>query len=769
MAHHVSAPHPAPPSGPGIDDDRSHPRVLEPVLLVVLVVLAAVGAVIGIDLVSKLGISANTSVVGALVAMLIGRIPLGFLRRMRSVHRQNLAQSAISAATFASANALLTSVAVPYVFGRKDLVWPMLAGAFIGLIVDAWVLYRAFGSRLLPADAAWPPGTAAAETIKAGDRGGRRALVLAGGTAVGLAGTLFGLPLSAAGVAFLGNVWALMMFGIGLMLRQYSPDVLHTDLGAGYIPHGVMVGAGIVALGQAIHLLIGRRERKRQAAAEETRTAAVLADPSVAYTVDEHALRLSLIRGYALFTAGAVVLAVLGGLIGEGAPCPPTPPSPTATAAWSAPTTPSTCRSTTTPPTAPPSACSPAKWSPRAGSTRTCPACSGSRAAPAAEPSAPTRRAPGCAAPSPTTASFCWTSAAPAAPPPPTGSPSPVSEPTPRSPPDTSRTSAPTRSSATPNWRRHLQGDRPWSVLGQSFGGFSTLTYLGLAPEGLAQAYITGGLPTLTGHADDVYRAAYARTLAHNERYFARYPGDQPLADAVAAHLEAEDVRMPTGERLTVRRFQTLGITFGTSAKFDSLHYLLETAFTEGAHGPELTDTFLRGVDAAVSFAERPLYAALHEPIYAQGGRPTNWSAHRVREEFPAFDATAGGPLRFTGEMVYPWQFEEDPALVPLRGAAEALAARTQWPALYDLDRLAANEVPVVAAVYSDDMYVDREQALATADAVRGLRTWVTDAYAHDGVRADAAVLDRLITMAHGQGVPSGPGRIRPRGYASPA
>uniref|UniRef100_A0AAU2W1H0 OPT/YSL family transporter n=1 Tax=Streptomyces sp. NBC_00008 TaxID=2903610 RepID=A0AAU2W1H0_9ACTN len=321
MAHHVSAPNPAPPpSAP--DEPRSHPRTMEPVLLVILVVLSAVGAVIGIDLVSKLGISANTSVVGALVAMLIGRIPLGFLRRMRSVHRQNLAQSAISAATFASANALLTSVAIPYVFGRQDLVWPMLAGASIGLVVDAWVLYRAFGSRLLPADAAWPPGTAAAETIKAGDRGGRRALILAGGTAVGLAGTLFSLPLSAAGVAFLGNVWALMMFGIGLMLRQYGMDLFHTDLGAGYIPHGVMVGAGVVALGQAVHLLVGRRERKRTAAAEEDRSVAHVepADPSTAYTVDERALRLSLIRGFALFTGGAVILAVLGGLIGDMSP-----------------------------------------------------------------------------------------------------------------------------------------------------------------------------------------------------------------------------------------------------------------------------------------------------------------------------------------------------------------------------------------------------------------------------------------------------------------
>ncbi|MFC9942685.1 OPT/YSL family transporter [Streptomyces pratensis] len=293
-------------------------------LLVILVLLAAVGAVIGIDLVSKLGISANTSVVGALVAMLIGRIPLGFLRRMRSVHRQNLAQSAISAATFASANALLTSVAIPYVFGREDLVWPMLAGSFIGLLVDAWVLYRAFGSRLLPADAAWPPGTAAAETIKAGDRGGRRALILAGGTAVGLAGTLLSLPLSAAGVAFLGNVWALMMFGIGLMLRQYSPALLDTDLGAGFIPHGVMVGAGVVALGQAVHMLVGRRARKKQKdkekAAEESASTLAVTDPTVEYTVDERALRLALIRGYALFTAGAVVLAVLGGLVGDMSP-----------------------------------------------------------------------------------------------------------------------------------------------------------------------------------------------------------------------------------------------------------------------------------------------------------------------------------------------------------------------------------------------------------------------------------------------------------------
>ncbi|AJE43003.1 OPT/YSL family transporter [Streptomyces nodosus] len=282
---------------------------------VLLVLLSLVGAVIGTDLVAKLGISANTAVVGALLAMLIGRIPIAGLRRMRSVHRQNLAQSAISAATFASANVLLSSIAVPYVFGRSDLVWPMLAGAFAGLLIDAWVLYRSFGSRLLPADAAWPPGAAAAETIKAGDKGGRRALILGAGTLVGLGGTLFSLPLSAAGVAFLGNVWALLMFGVGLGIAQYAPGAFQVNLTADFIPHGVMVGAGVVALGQAVHLLLRRRPDRSAAVGT-----AAPADPTVRTTVDETTLRRTLVRGYLLFAAGAVVMAVLGGVLGDMSP-----------------------------------------------------------------------------------------------------------------------------------------------------------------------------------------------------------------------------------------------------------------------------------------------------------------------------------------------------------------------------------------------------------------------------------------------------------------
>ena len=70
---------------------------------------------------------------------------------------------------------------------------------------------------------------------------------------------------------------------------------------------------------------------------------------------------------------------------------------------------------------------------------------------------------------------------------------------------------------------------------------------------------------------------------------------------------------------------------------------------------------------------------------------------------------------------------------------------------LYDAVRLAANEVPVAAAVYFNDMYVPTEFSVPTARAIRGLKAWVTSEYDHSGLRvSDGAVLDRLIAMARG-------------------
>ncbi|MDJ0341578.1 alpha/beta fold hydrolase [Streptomyces sp. H10-C2] len=307
--------------------------------------------------------------------------------------------------------------------------------------------------------------------------------------------------------------------------------------------------------------------------------------------------------------------------------------------------------------------------------------------------------------------------------------------------------------------RELLGGDGQWSLLGQSFGGFCALTYLSLAPGGVREAFITGGLPGLRSEVGDVYRSAFPRVERKNTAHYARYPEDADTARAVARHLRDHEVTLPDGGLFTAEAFQALGILLGTGTGSHTLHYLLEDAFIPGPAGPALSDSFLAEAHSNLSFAANPLYAVLHESIYGQRSVSpgcTGWAAQATHLEFPQFDvdkALAGhGPVLFTGEMIYPWMFAGDPALIPLQEAARHLALREDWPDLYDAAQLARNEVPVAAAVYHDDMYVDTADSLATARSVRGLRTWVTDEYEHDGLRVSGGrVLDRLIRLVRGE------------------
>src|SRR6266508_4367823 len=92
--------------------------------------------------------------------------------------------------------------------------------------------------------------------------------------------------------------------------------------------------------------------------------------------------------------------------------------------------------------------------------------------------------------------------------------------------------------------RREL-GAEPWTVLGQSYGGFCAVTYLSLASAGLAAALITGGLPPLERSADDVYRATYRRLADRNRRYYERYPQDVERVRSIVKTLAAEEVKLP--------------------------------------------------------------------------------------------------------------------------------------------------------------------------------------------------------------------------------
>jgi pimeloyl-ACP methyl ester carboxylesterase len=283
---------------------------------------------------------------------------------------------------------------------------------------------------------------------------------------------------------------------------------------------------------------------------------------------------------------------------------------------------------------------------------------------------------------------------------------------------------------------RQELGVERWSILGQSFGGFTSMTYLSTAPEGLAEAYITGGLSPIGRPVDDIYGATYRRLLTSNERYFARYPEDRARIRDILRRLEDEDVRLPSGERLTSRRFRQLGLWLGDSAGFELLHQVVELPFGSQA--------FLLDAEHGVRFDRNPIYATLHESSYADGV-PTRWSADRLLPD----EIEAEGYM--TAEHVYPWMWEDYAGLHAHRHAA-AILAEHPWPRLYDADRLRRNEVPVAATIYVSDLYVERDFAEETARTIRGIRVWETDEFEHNGLRADGEkVLGRLIDLVKGR------------------
>ncbi len=278
------------------------------------------------------------------------------------------------------------------------------------------------------------------------------------------------------------------------------------------------------------------------------------------------------------------------------------------------------------------------------------------------------------------------------------------------------------------------------------------MSYLSLAPEGVHTALVTGGLPSLHAHADDVYRPPTRASSARSPRTtpVTRRTSSGPAGSPTTSSPTTSSSR--NGYRFTVEAFQSLGLMLGAS---DGSHRLPPPAggrLRPHAGGLELADAFQEQVQALPVVRRPPPLRPRPRDDLRQDARPTAWAAERVRAEFPQFDAAkalAGdGPVLFTGETVHPWMFDADPALRPLRETAELLAARTDWGPLYDPARLAANEVPAAAAVYHDDMYVDTAHSLETAAAIRGLRPWVTNEYEHDGLRAGAPrVLDRLLAL----------------------
>jgi len=242
----------APAAGalPSTAAELQHPSTFAPATLIFLIILCIFGAVIGVQLILQLGITPNTSIIGAprrdAAGPRAGRAlrPLPLNPRAEFGAERDLGGDFQGRQQPAPADRRAVparpSRSDPADAGRRGIVDAARRLSAVPHVrhprVPRFRHLAARGSRRPKRSAPAMPGA-----------GAPRCSVSA--LLVGIAGSWLKIPMSAFGVAFIGNVWALTMFGIGLLIRGYAMPVAGIDIAKLYVPHGAMVGAGLVCAG----------------------------------------------------------------------------------------------------------------------------------------------------------------------------------------------------------------------------------------------------------------------------------------------------------------------------------------------------------------------------------------------------------------------------------------------------------------------------------------------------------------------------------------
>ncbi|KAF8589772.1 alpha/beta-hydrolase [Ramaria rubella] len=277
--------------------------------------------------------------------------------------------------------------------------------------------------------------------------------------------------------------------------------------------------------------------------------------------------------------------------------------------------------------------------------------------------------------------------------------------------------------------------DRKWTILGASFGGFCAITYLSFFPGGLKEVFIAGGLAPLVSQPDIVYQRLM-REYQSSAQYYAAII-TREIVRTILDYLDTHAVTVPSGGRLTPRRWLHLGLEIGMHGGIDRIHQLVFRASNDLEQFGRLSYKLLLSVEAARFFDGNPLFVILQEAVYCQG-QASRWSAARVLKEFPQFSwdyvkkRAHTEPVYFSGEMVFPDMFDDYSNLRPLKAAAEILANDNDWCPLYDLEQLEKNDVKVTSATY-----IDFNLAQDTTSHIKGIEQYINNHLLHNAIYVD--------------------------------
>ncbi|MDU1910965.1 OPT/YSL family transporter [Fusobacterium sp.] len=292
-----------------MENKRKPVSAFEPNIIITGVILAVLSAVICMQLIGNVGVTPNTSLIGAIFAMILARVPLSQLSSYKSMERQNMLQTIVSGAGFAAANCGFIAVGILWGLEKVEYILPMAIGCILGTTISIITVGKLFDSPLFPAQGAWPPGVATASAIQAGDEGGKKGRRLIEGLVLGVIGSYFKLPVAGIGIVFIANIFSMAGLGVGLVLRGYSKQIFSLfgmvdfNLGATKIPQGIMIGAGIVALLQSLYIIFKNRKNDEQL--------------TNSVTVSSKDSKKSLVYGFGGLIAASIVTAVITGIFSD--------------------------------------------------------------------------------------------------------------------------------------------------------------------------------------------------------------------------------------------------------------------------------------------------------------------------------------------------------------------------------------------------------------------------------------------------------------------